>query len=109
MAQRLADGPAISAAYGVPCSTLRTWQARGKLTDHGHDRRGRALYDLAEVELVLGRSPRTDEGTRLGGCLSPGCTLPGVPAAPVLLCVPHLVAVADYATRARLVATGATV
>jgi hypothetical protein len=108
MALRLADGPAIEVAYCVPASTLRTWRARGKLTDHGHDRRGRALYDLAEVELELGRSPRTDEGNRLGGCLSPGCVLPGVPQAPVTLCVPHLTACVVYGVRAGLVAAGAT-
>lgn len=98
--RRLADGSAISAAYGVPLSTLRTWADRGKLAKHGRDGRGRTLYDVAEVELLVGRSPRSDTGSRLGGCVLTGCVLPAFPGCPVPLCVPHLVAVTVFGRKA---------
>ncbi|MFF0426894.1 hypothetical protein ACFYUJ_21080 [Streptomyces sp. NPDC004520] len=46
----LVDTHAAHAATGTPATTLRTWLRRGHLTHHGHDRAGRALLDLHELQ-----------------------------------------------------------
>ncbi|MFI0897078.1 hypothetical protein [Streptomyces sp. NPDC020983] len=46
----LIDAYAASAATGIKPATIRVLLHRGKLTHHGHDRRGRALVDLTEVQ-----------------------------------------------------------
>ncbi|WP_406056253.1 hypothetical protein OG462_09145 [Streptomyces sp. NBC_01077] len=46
----LVDTHAASAATGTRPGTLRIWLHRGHLTHHGHDRAGRALVDLHELE-----------------------------------------------------------
>ena len=99
--RRLADAPAIHAAYGVSESTLRTWASRDVIGRYGKDRRRRTLYDVAEVERVLGRSPAGEsEGGQLGGCLM--CRLPAYPGSPVPLCVPHLTAAVEFGGKVRL-------
>lgn len=101
--RRTADAQALHAAYGVSESTLRTWASRGVIGRYGRDKRRRTLYDVAEVERILGRSPAGEsEGGQLGGCLM--CRLPAYPGAPVPLCVPHLTAVVDFGLRVRLTA-----
>lgn len=49
----LVDTSAASAATGTRPGTLRQWLHRGHLTHHGHDRAGRALVDLRELEQHL--------------------------------------------------------
>ncbi|MFF5784201.1 hypothetical protein ACFY8P_04430 [Streptomyces sp. NPDC012693] len=46
----LVDTHAVAAATGVRPGTIRIWLHRGHLTHHGHDRAGRALVDLTEVQ-----------------------------------------------------------
>ncbi|MET8172835.1 hypothetical protein [Streptomyces clavifer] len=46
----LVDVYAAAAATGVKPGTLRVWLHRGKLTHHGHDRQGRTLIDLHELQ-----------------------------------------------------------
>lgn len=46
----LIDTQAAQLATGVPAGTMRVWLHRGRLTHHGHDRRGRTLVDLNEVQ-----------------------------------------------------------
>jgi hypothetical protein len=99
--RRLADAQALHGAYGVAESTLRTWASREVIGRFGKDRRRRTLYDVAEVERVLGVSPAGEGGGgQLGGCLV--CRLPAYPGAPVQLCVPHLTACADFGIKIRL-------
>jgi hypothetical protein len=100
--RRLTDGPALHAAYGVSESTLRTWASRELIGRYGKDRRRRTLYDVAEVERVLGVSPAAESGDHsdLGGCLM--CRLPAYPGSPVPLCVPHLTAAAEFGSNVRL-------
>jgi DNA-binding transcriptional MerR regulator len=60
---RLADTRAAASLVQVSPSTLHTWAARGLLTKHGHDERGRTLYDLEEVQAVADlRRERTRSG-----------------------------------------------
>ncbi|MFE1903825.1 hypothetical protein ACFW96_09155 [Streptomyces gardneri] len=49
----LVDTHAASAATGTRPGTLRQWLRRGHLTHHGHDRAGRALLDLNELQRRL--------------------------------------------------------
>ncbi|MEU7293344.1 hypothetical protein AB0A76_09090 [Streptomyces exfoliatus] len=49
----LVDTGAASAATGARPGTIRIWLYRGHLTHHGHDRAGRALVDLRELEQHL--------------------------------------------------------
>ncbi|MFI2367288.1 hypothetical protein [Streptomyces sp. NPDC018833] len=46
----LVDAYAAAAATGIRPGTIRVWLHRGKLTHHGHDRQGRALVDLNELQ-----------------------------------------------------------
>lgn len=46
----LVDAYAAHTATGIPPGTIRVWLHRGKLTRHGHDRQGRALVDLHELQ-----------------------------------------------------------
>ncbi|MGW3416476.1 hypothetical protein [Streptomyces phaeochromogenes] len=46
----LVDAYAAHAATGIRPGTIRVWLHRGKLTRHGHDRAGRALVDLHELQ-----------------------------------------------------------
>lgn len=46
----LVDLYAAQAATGIRPGTLRVWLHRGKLTRHGHDRQGRTLVDLNELQ-----------------------------------------------------------
>lgn len=46
----LVDTAAAELATGIKAGTLRVWLHRGRLTRHGHDRRGRTLVDLNEVQ-----------------------------------------------------------
>ncbi|MGW3936455.1 hypothetical protein [Streptomyces phaeochromogenes] len=46
----LVDAYAAHAATGIRPGTIRVWLHRGKLTHHGHDRAGRALIDLHELQ-----------------------------------------------------------
>lgn len=46
----LVDIYAAQTATGIKAGTLRVWLHRGKLTHHGHDRAGRALVDLNELQ-----------------------------------------------------------
>ncbi|MFB7364175.1 hypothetical protein [Streptomyces hydrogenans] len=46
----LVDTRAASVATGARPGTIRIWLYRGHLTHHGHDRAGRALVDLRELE-----------------------------------------------------------
>ncbi|MFC9846471.1 hypothetical protein ACFWFF_21980 [Streptomyces sp. NPDC060223] len=46
----LVDAYAAHAATGIPPGTIRVWLHRGKLTHHGHDKAGRALIDLHELQ-----------------------------------------------------------
>jgi hypothetical protein len=39
----------IAEAYGVSVKTIRTWAARGQITEHGRDRDDRPLYNVGEV------------------------------------------------------------
>jgi hypothetical protein len=49
----------IADAYGIPPGTIASWVSRGQLLPHGHDERGRALYNLGEVlELARGAALR---------------------------------------------------
>ncbi|MFE1550589.1 hypothetical protein [Streptomyces sp. NPDC058718] len=52
----LVDTHAAHAATGAQPATLRKWLQRGHLTRHGHDRAGRALVDLTEVQTRLAKS-----------------------------------------------------
>ncbi|MFF8839587.1 hypothetical protein [Streptomyces sp. NPDC015130] len=47
------DTHAAAAATGTRPGTLRQWLRRGHLTHHGHDRAGRALVDLHELQQRL--------------------------------------------------------
>lgn len=49
----IVDTGAAFAATGVKPGTLRVWLYRGHLTRHGHDRAGRDLVDLTEVQARL--------------------------------------------------------
>lgn len=49
----LVDPYAASAATGIKPGTLRVWLHRGHLTHHGHDKAGRDLVDLNEVQARL--------------------------------------------------------
>ncbi|MEU0369095.1 hypothetical protein ABZ070_02325 [Streptomyces sp. NPDC006283] len=46
----LVDAYAAAAATGIKPGTIRVWLHRGKLTHHGHDRQGRALVNLNELQ-----------------------------------------------------------
>ncbi len=46
----LVDIYAAHAATGIRPGTIRVWRHRGRITDHGHDRSGRVLVDLAELQ-----------------------------------------------------------
>jgi hypothetical protein len=46
----LVDAYAAAAATGIRPGTIRVWLHRGKLTHHGHDRHGRALVNLHELQ-----------------------------------------------------------
>lgn len=46
----LVDPYAAAAATGIKPGTIRVWLHRGKLTHHGHDKAGRALVDLNELQ-----------------------------------------------------------
>ncbi|MGR7002793.1 MerR family transcriptional regulator [Yinghuangia aomiensis] len=48
----IVDTAAAAVFAGVKPVTIRSWIQRGKLTHHGHDRRGRTLVDLHEVDLI---------------------------------------------------------
>lgn len=50
----LVDTRAASVATGTRPGTLRQWLRRGHLTHHGHDRAGRALVDLHELQRRVG-------------------------------------------------------
>ncbi|WP_166345076.1 helix-turn-helix domain-containing protein [Phytoactinopolyspora limicola] len=43
------DAYALAEFLGVPVATIRSWANRGKIHPVGKDRRGRTLYDPAEV------------------------------------------------------------
>lgn len=43
------DTYAAAAAVGVSPSTIRGWASAGDLRRLGHDRKGRSLYDYAQV------------------------------------------------------------
>ncbi|GAA4663172.1 hypothetical protein [Streptomyces youssoufiensis] len=49
---RLVDLYAAQVATGIRPGTLRVWLHRGKLTRYGHDRAGRTLVDLSELEAL---------------------------------------------------------
>jgi hypothetical protein len=49
----LVDPYAAHAATGIRPGTIRIWLHRGRLTHYGHDRQGRALVDLREVEALV--------------------------------------------------------
>ncbi|MDR3079626.1 MAG: hypothetical protein LBV60_01630 [Streptomyces sp.] len=46
----IVDIYAAEAATGIKAGALRVRLHRGTLTHHGHDRRGRALVDLGELQ-----------------------------------------------------------
>jgi hypothetical protein len=46
----LVDAYAAAAATGIRPGTIRVWLHRGKLTRYGHDRQGRTLIDLRELQ-----------------------------------------------------------
>lgn len=46
----IVDIYAAAAAVGEPPAKLRSWLHRGYITRHGHDRVGRALVDVEEVQ-----------------------------------------------------------
>lgn len=51
---------AAAAAAKVKPALIRSWLHRGYITRQGHDRQGRALVDLAEVQKYAG-TRRLDE------------------------------------------------
>ncbi|MEV6571855.1 hypothetical protein [Streptomyces sp. NPDC051577] len=46
----LVDLYAAHAATGIRPGTVRVWLHRGHLTHHGHDKAGRTLVDLHELQ-----------------------------------------------------------
>lgn len=50
----LVDTVAAGLAVHVAAATIRGWKHRGLLVGKGKDRRGRVLYDLADVYRVAG-------------------------------------------------------
>lgn len=52
------DGPAIARALGVHPGSIRRWASAGEITRRGTDARGRALYDLDEVQARATRGRR---------------------------------------------------
>lgn len=46
----LVDAYAAATATGIRPGTIRVWLHRGKLTHHGHDKAGRTLVDLRELQ-----------------------------------------------------------
>lgn len=48
----LADARAIATWLGVSPVTVRSWAHRGRIQARGRDRRGRALYSLAEAQRI---------------------------------------------------------
>lgn len=50
MTPLLVDVYAASAATGIKPGTIRVRLHRGTLTHHGHDRHGRTLVDLHELQ-----------------------------------------------------------
>ena len=49
----LVDTYAARVATGTLPATIRKWLQRGHLTHHGHDRAGRTLIDLTELQQRL--------------------------------------------------------
>lgn len=49
----LVDAYAAQTATGIKPGTIRVWLHRGRITHHGHDRDGRTLVDLHEVQQRL--------------------------------------------------------
>lgn len=51
---RLFDIPMLRVTFPeIPAATFRRWAAKGWITRQGTDDKGRALYDMAEVESVV--------------------------------------------------------
>jgi hypothetical protein len=57
----LIDTQAAAFMVNVSPATIRSWASRGHLSQHGVDKRGRALYDQAEVYVCAAR-PRSKGG-----------------------------------------------
>lgn len=49
---RLVDAHAAALVLPVKPATVRQWKHRGLVTAHGQDRRGRDLFDLAELQAI---------------------------------------------------------
>lgn len=86
--QRLGDTNAAASLVQQPPSTIRTWADRGILRHQGTDERGRALYDLAEVEALA-------KGEPVSPCLvtlsrAGDCKRPALLDAPIPLCRKHI-------------------
>lgn len=46
---KFADTQAIAFLTGRTPNAIRIWASRGKLQRHGHDRRGRTLYNIEDA------------------------------------------------------------
>lgn len=80
--RRLVDTRAAAALTDRPPGTIGRWASTGLLRHHGYDDKGRALFDLAEVDALAKGRPVT-------ACLA-RCTRPAQVDAPVALCRMHL-------------------
>ena len=67
----LVDAHAAATLWSdLRASTVRTWEARRRITAHGRDQRGRKLYRVGDIDALVARrdtwnrdrTPNTDDG-----------------------------------------------